>query len=118
MSYLDFFFPPCNHFVHLQGLPEDGDAAGARLQDNGELVFNPKLKSDALVAATQSKPEDRRDYLDTDTVKKHLRLKWLMPYWFRYECNTSTLIVLYILVEYFPYVENGYRQSQTFPTIL
>ncbi|XP_057369426.1 uncharacterized protein LOC130690425 [Daphnia carinata] len=63
-----------------QGLPEDGDAAGARLQDNGELVFIPKLKSDALIAATQSKPEDRRDYLDTDTVKKHLRLKWLMPY--------------------------------------
>nr|SVE74866.1 EOG090X0EYV [Daphnia carinata] len=63
-----------------QGLPEDGDAAGARLQDNGELVFIPKLKSDALMAATQSKPEDRRDYLDTDTVKKHLRLKWLMPY--------------------------------------
>nr|SVE77290.1 EOG090X0EYV [Daphnia lumholtzi] len=63
-----------------QGLPEDGDAAGALLQDNGELVFIPKLKSDALMAATQSKPEDRRDYLDTDTVKKHLRLKWLMPY--------------------------------------
>nr|SVE86428.1 EOG090X0EYV [Daphnia similis]SVE87055.1 EOG090X0EYV [Daphnia similis]SVE87679.1 EOG090X0EYV [Daphnia similis]SVE88310.1 EOG090X0EYV [Daphnia similis] len=63
-----------------QGLPEDGDPAGARLQDNGELVFIPKLKSDALIAATQSEPEDRRDYLDTDTVKKHLRLKWLMPY--------------------------------------
>ncbi|KAI9559387.1 hypothetical protein GHT06_016176 [Daphnia sinensis] len=63
-----------------QGLPEDGDVAGAQLQDNGELVFIPKLKSDALIAATQSKPEDRRDYLDTDTVKKRLRLNWLRPY--------------------------------------
>nr|SVE76062.1 EOG090X0EYV [Daphnia hispanica] len=63
-----------------QGLPEDGDVAGARLQDNGQLVFIPKLKSDAAVAATQSKPEERRDYLDTDTVKKLLRLKWLKPY--------------------------------------
>nr|SVE74483.1 EOG090X0EYV [Daphnia barbata] len=63
-----------------QGLPEDGDIAGARLQENGQLVFIPKLKSDAQIAATQPKPEDRPDYLDTDTVKKHLRLKWIMPF--------------------------------------
>nr|SVE73861.1 EOG090X0EYV [Daphnia atkinsoni] len=63
-----------------QGLPDEADTAGARLQDNGELVFIPQLKSDAVVAATQSKPEERRNYLDTDTVKKLLRLNWIKPY--------------------------------------
>lgn len=66
--------------MHHQGLPNEADTAGARLQDNGELVFIPQLKSDAVVAATQSKPEERRNYLDTDTVKKLLRLNWIKPY--------------------------------------
>jgi hypothetical protein len=63
-----------------QGLPEDGDTTGARLQQNGQLVFIPKLKSDALQATTQSKLADRPEHMDTETLKKHLRLQWIKPW--------------------------------------
>ncbi len=63
-----------------QGFPEDGDTAGARLQQNGQLVFIPKLKSDALQAATQSNFTDRPNHMDGETLKKQLRLEWIKPW--------------------------------------
>lgn len=66
--------------VSFQGLPEDGDTAGARLQQNGQLVFIPKLKSDALQAATQSNFTDRPEHMDRETLKKQLRLEWIQPW--------------------------------------
>lgn len=64
----------------IQGLPEDGDVSGARLQDNGELRFIPKLKSDTKMAESQSKPLESPDFMDGQTLKKHLRIKWLKPW--------------------------------------
>ena len=66
--------------VSCQGLPEDGDTNGARLQQNGQLVFIPKLKSDALQAATQPSFADRPEHMDGETLKKKLRLEWIQPY--------------------------------------
>nr|CAG4651379.1 EOG090X0EYV [Simocephalus serrulatus]SVE94540.1 EOG090X0EYV [Simocephalus serrulatus] len=63
-----------------QGLPEDGDVSGARLQDNGELRFIPKLKSDTKMAESQPKPLESPDFMDGQTLKKHLRIKWLKPW--------------------------------------
>nr|CAG4642092.1 EOG090X0EYV [Eurycercus lamellatus] len=63
-----------------QGLPENGDYSGARLQDNGELVFVPKLKSYAKTTEIQSGPKENPDFMDGQTLMKHLRLKWLQPY--------------------------------------
>ncbi|XP_046457018.1 uncharacterized protein LOC124204052 [Daphnia pulex] len=63
-----------------QGLPEDGDTAGARLQQNGQLVFIPKLKSDALQVATQVNFTDRPEHMDRETLKKQLRLEWIQPW--------------------------------------
>ena len=58
-------------FFSIQGLPEDGDTTGARLQENGQLVFIPKLKSDAQQAAIQPNLADRPE---------HLRLAWINPW--------------------------------------
>nr|CAG4647453.1 EOG090X0EYV [Megafenestra aurita]SVE92693.1 EOG090X0EYV [Megafenestra aurita] len=63
-----------------QGLPEDGDMAGARLQDNGELRFIPKLKHDMLVSVNQSRTAKQPDFLDHHTLKNRLRMNWLKPW--------------------------------------
>ena len=69
-----------NAISSIQGLPEDGDTTGARLQENGQLVFIPKLKSDAQQAAIQPNLADRPERMDGETMKKHLRLAWINPW--------------------------------------
>nr|CAG4646620.1 EOG090X0EYV [Macrothrix elegans] len=63
-----------------EGLPKDGNLSGARLQENGELRFIPSLKSVDEVAQIESRPESNPDFMDGQTLKKHLRLKWLKPW--------------------------------------
>lgn len=63
-----------------QGLPEDGDTTGARLEENGKLVFIPKLKSDAQQAAIQPNLKDKPERMDGDTLGKQLRLAWINPW--------------------------------------
>nr|CAG4638095.1 EOG090X0EYV [Chydorus sphaericus] len=63
-----------------QGLPEDGDFSGAQIQDNGVLKFVPKLKNDAKNSPILLQPQDKKDFLDGETLKKELRLQWLKPF--------------------------------------
>nr|CAG4643542.1 EOG090X0EYV [Ilyocryptus agilis] len=62
-----------------QGLPENGDLSGARLQENGALRFIPQLKSDngrTQVPSTQQE----EGFMDGQTLRKYLRLNWLKPW--------------------------------------
>nr|CAG4648292.1 EOG090X0EYV [Moina brachiata]SVE93300.1 EOG090X0EYV [Moina brachiata] len=65
-----------------QGLPEDGDLTGARLLENGQLTFVPRLGVSAsnpnqhTIADLKSRPE----HMDGETLRKILRLKWLKPH--------------------------------------
>nr|CAG4650534.1 EOG090X0EYV [Sida crystallina] len=62
------------------GIPEGNDLSGARLQDNGELVFVPQLKSDTKLAEMQAQKQPDPSHLDTETLKKHMRLQWTKPW--------------------------------------
>ena len=65
-----------------QGLPADGDTTGAQLRENGELTFSRSLKQIAAAAATipQSQPSPGVCDMDGETLKKHLRIKWMKPW--------------------------------------
>ena len=54
---------------------------GARLQENGELRFIPRLKSVAKMAELQGTPvQKREDFLDKDTIQTLLRRQWDKPW--------------------------------------
>nr|CAG4641253.1 EOG090X0EYV [Eulimnadia texana] len=63
-----------------QGLPRDGDVRGARIKENGEVVFVPQLKEDAIVAEKQAVAPKDPSTMDTDTLKKYLRNQWVKPW--------------------------------------
>lgn len=82
-------------------MPEDGDLNGARLQENGELRFIPKIKN-AVQQLEEASPSNKdkvtivngrtevslsrddirlkREFLNGPTVARHLRLQWLRPW--------------------------------------
>nr|CAG4648928.1 EOG090X0EYV [Polyphemus pediculus] len=61
-----------------QGISSDGDITGAKLKENGELVFVPKLKNDALSLQLESSSE--KPQLNGEDLAKYLRAKWLKPW--------------------------------------
>ena len=63
-----------------QGIPDASDLSGARLQENGQLVFVPQLKKDAEQAELQQIQETPSNHMDGETLRKHLRLNWIKPW--------------------------------------
>nr|CAG4644354.1 EOG090X0EYV [Lepidurus arcticus] len=62
-----------------QGLPQDGDLRGAKLLEDGRLIFSPLLKNDTEQLKTSSAVEETKK-MDGKTLAKHLRLKWIQPF--------------------------------------
>jgi len=60
-----------------QGIPSDGDVRGAKLKENGELVFVPKLEEPTLSDVESDIKEPR---IDGETMQKYLRAKWMKPW--------------------------------------
>merc|ERR1712071_493135 len=60
------------------GIPDDGDVRGARLRENGELVFVPKLAKDADALGVETVVKQPR--VDGETMQKYLRAKWMKPW--------------------------------------
>merc|ERR1712200_322492 len=58
-----------------QGIPSDGDVRGAKLKENGELIFIPKLKNDYNLLEVEADVKDPR--VDGETMQKFLRAKWM-----------------------------------------
>jgi len=63
-----------------QGVPQEGDIGATRLLENGQLVFVPQLKADTAVAQVQAEEAPDIRHLDGETLRKHLRLKWIHPW--------------------------------------
>ena len=61
-----------------QGIPSDGDVRGAKLKENGELVFVPKLKNDAALLDVE--PDVKEPRVDGQIMQKYLRAKWMKPW--------------------------------------
>jgi len=61
-----------------QGIPSDGDVRGAKLKENGELIFVPKLKNDSTLLEVEADVKDPR--VDGETMQKFLRAKWMKPW--------------------------------------
>jgi len=63
-----------------QGIPNASDLSGARLQENGQLVFIPQLKKDSEEAEVKQIQETPSNHMDGETLRKHLRLNWIKPW--------------------------------------
>ncbi|XP_049794796.1 39S ribosomal protein L30, mitochondrial [Schistocerca nitens] len=59
------------------GLPSDGDYSGTYLKENGEFIVTPKLKVPQEQETALEVFQSKKDRLDGETLRKHLRLKWL-----------------------------------------
>lgn len=59
------------------GLPPDGDITGTVLKQTGEFIFRKKLQVDPKLLLEDPKPVKE---LDRDTIRKHLKMRWLSGY--------------------------------------
>ncbi|XP_076344760.1 large ribosomal subunit protein uL30m-like isoform X2 [Tachypleus tridentatus] len=57
------------------GLPQEGDYSGTFLKPNGEMIVSPKLRVNPECLLEDPKKELVK--MDTDTLKKELRRKWV-----------------------------------------
>lgn len=61
-------------------MPEDGDLTGARLLENGQLTFIPKIGAPGTNNIQLKLADLKPDHMDGETLRKQLRLKWLKPH--------------------------------------